>query len=49
MHQQSKTNRSAGRRADYNRHYFTPGDSDRCAVVRTLYDLATVSSFLVQS
>ncbi|EIE25673.1 hypothetical protein COCSUDRAFT_39968 [Coccomyxa subellipsoidea C-169] len=29
MHQQSKTNRLAGRKADYNRHYFTPGDSDR--------------------
>lgn len=30
MHQQSRNNRAVGRRTDYNRHYFTPGDSDRC-------------------
>ncbi|CAL8469852.1 g9394 [Coccomyxa elongata] len=29
MHQQSRNNRAIGRRTDYNRHYFTPGDSDR--------------------
>ncbi len=29
MHQQSRANRLVGRNADYSRHYFTPGESDR--------------------
>ena len=35
MHQQSSTNRAAGRLIDYNRHYFTPGQSDRCLSLTT--------------
>jgi hypothetical protein len=43
MHQQSRANRIIGRNADYSRHYFTPGGSDRCSFLKGYCTLAASS------